>query len=96
MNAPVFRVAQRRQHVDVGVLQFREFAPFQNIGADAMLARERLQHFDAGRPPGLIFFAAGDRKLFKEDTPELLRGPDIERFPRRLDDALGDARDARR
>ena len=76
-QAPV-RADELGNHVDVGAFEFGDFAPLQDFGHDLVLARERLQHFDAGGPTGLRASGVRQGKALEQLRAELLRRADVE------------------
>ena len=87
-QTPVLWIDELRNHVNVRVLEFGNFAPFQDQGADRIFSRQPLEHLNAGRPSGLRLFTAGNVELSEEHLPQLLRRSDVELFTGEIEYAL--------
>jgi hypothetical protein len=73
-------IDQRREHVDIGVLEFRDLTILQHLCGDRKTAREPGQHFDTGCVAGLVLAAVRQAEVVEEDASELLRRADVERL----------------
>ena len=87
-QAPVACIYQLRYDVDVGVLEFGNFAPLQHQRADRILARQTRQHLDAGSPPRFGFLSPGNLEFAEEYFPELLGRADVEDLAGKIVDSL--------
>ncbi len=94
MDASV-RADDLQKAVRIGGFELGELAVFEHVAHDGLIA-ELIEHIGIGAPAGLGLFPAGESELFKKHRAELLRGLDVELFPRLCPDGLAQRVDAAR
>ncbi len=88
MNAPGLGKHVRGQRVEIGALELRELAEFQNVASDRVLLGQRLEHLRLRRAAAALGGAAAGRQFepVEQHFRELLRRVDVEARSRLLVD----------
>ena len=93
MDASGARIHERRQRVDVGVLELGEPAVREDLQRQLVLRRELLEHVLVRRVAGLRLLHHRQLQLLEQDLLELLRRGDQEALARERVDALLELRE---
>ena len=93
MDASGARIHERRQRVDVGVLELGEPPVREDLQRQLVLRRQLLEHVLVRRVAGLRLLQHRQLQLLEQDLLELLRRGDQEALARERMDALLELRE---